>query len=272
MKAILLTAALALSAVTAWSQGMQDFNLANPDSVKPVQTGQRSAPQPLVIDIPPAGSSSGVLTNSEIVSMLKAGLPAEVVAAKIKTSRCDFDTATTVLTAMHAMGVPAQVLAAMVEAPRVEVEKGTNDGHIRVFVTDSQSWEVRGGSFGQGSGSAAWGPAGGSARSSFSSGAYSSGGARPQTMEIVKTFGERCPDLIVTNRPDNASYVVTLDHEGGKALIAHRNKIGVFNRQGDAIFSRSTIMLGDSVKDACQAIRADVSMRQAAGGISVAGN
>jgi len=83
-------------------------------------------------------------------------------------------------------------------------------------------------------------------------------------MEIVKTLGQRCPDLTVTNKPDNANYVVTLDHEGGKNLLSHHNKVAVFNRQGDAIFSGSTISLGDSVKDACQAIHADSSVKQVA--------
>jgi hypothetical protein len=47
---------------------------------------------------------------------------------------------------------------------------------------------------------------------------------------------------------------VTLDHEGGKGLLAHRNKIAVFNRNGDDIFSNSTRELGNAVKDACQAM------------------
>jgi hypothetical protein len=207
-------------------------------------------------------SKPSILTNSEVVFLVKSGLPADVVAAKVKVSACDFDTSTDTLNALHAQGIPSQVLAAMIEAPHAD--KMSDDGRTRIFVTDSQSWEVRGGSFGQGSGSAAWNDFGGSARSSFNSGSYSSGGARPQTMEITKTLGERCPDLIVTNKPENANYVVTLDHEGGKNPLSHHKKIAVFNRQGDAIFSRSTIMLGDSVKDACQVIHSDASVRQIA--------
>ncbi len=47
----------------------------------------------------------------------------------------------------------------------------------RVFVTDSESWQIVGGF------SAANGVATGAVK----------GGARPQTVEIVKTFAERCP-------------------------------------------------------------------------------
>lgn len=72
-----------------------------------------------------------------------------------------------------------------------------NNDHPRVFITDSQSWEVSGGGGGNW---AAFGQA-------------ASGGARPQTAEIVKTFGERCPDVITNNLHAKADYVVVLDHD-----------------------------------------------------------
>jgi len=108
----------------------------------------------------------------------------------------------------------------------------------RVFITDSESWEIAGASGG-------------------SNGAFAStvhGGARPQTAEIIKTFGERCPSVIVNNKQEKADFVVVLDHEGGKGIIRRRNKVAVFNRDGDAIVSRSTRSLGNSVQDACEAI------------------
>ena len=117
----------------------------------------------------------------------------------------------------------------------------------RVFVSDSQSWEMSGNA--------------GGANGTFA--AHSAGGARPQTAEIVKTFGERCPDVIVNNKPDKADYVVLLDHEGGKGLIKRDNKMAVFNKDGDSIVSHSTRSLGNSVKDACDAIMADWPSRAA---------
>jgi hypothetical protein len=93
----------------------------------------------------------------------------------------------------------------------------------RVFITDSSSWQ--------------WG-----------------NGARPQTAEIYKTFGHECPDVLITNKDERADYVVRLDHEGGKGWIRKDNKVAVFNRDGDMIFSRSTRSLGASVKSACRAI------------------
>src|ERR1700674_3840225 len=120
----------------------------------------------------------------------------------------------------------------------------TTTDSARVFVTDSESWSVSGQS-------------GGSAGAFASS---SSGGARPQTAEIIKTFGERCPQVKVNNKQDRADYIVVLDHEGGKSFLAHKNKVAVFNRvSGDSITSKSTLSLGGSVQEACEAITRDWS-------------
>lgn len=118
----------------------------------------------------------------------------------------------------------------------------------RIYITDSSSWEVGGGGVGVDGVGAASG----------------SGGARPQTAEIIKTFNQRCPNVIVTNRKEKADYVVLLDHEGGKNGINRDNKIAVFSQaSGDAIFSRSTRSLGNAVKDACPVIYRDFSRRAA---------
>jgi len=110
--------------------------------------------------------------------------------------------------------------------------------HPRVYVTDSKSWEMKAGVGGTADG---FGGAGG-------------GGDRPQTAEIIKTFNERCADVIINNNKDKADYIVLLDHEGGKDAISHDNKVVVFNRDGDAIMSKSTRLLGNAVKDACAVI------------------
>lgn len=119
-----------------------------------------------------------------------------------------------------------------------------SDGKTRVLVTDSQSWETRGG-----------GSAGGN-RNGWGGSSWQAGGARPQTAEIIKTLNQRCPELTVTSNLDRADFVLTLDHEGGKGALAHRNKVAVFNHDGDVIFSASTRELGNSVKDACHAMLA----------------
>ena len=128
---------------------------------------------------------------------------------------------------MNPPALPAQVLNS------ATLEKA------KVFIRDSESWQVSGSATG--------------ANGAFA--AYSRGGARPQTAEIIKTFGERCPEVIVNNREELADYIVLLDHEGGKGVLRHRNKVAVFGRvSGDVVVSHSTLSLGNSVKDACEAI------------------
>ena len=114
----------------------------------------------------------------------------------------------------------------------------------RVFITDSQSWEI----YGSGGGSnGSWGT-------------HTQGGARPQTAEIIKTFGERCHQVMVNNKQDFADYIVVLDHEGGKGVLRHKNKVAVFQKlSGDAVISHSTMSLGGSVQDACEGIVKDWS-------------
>jgi len=115
----------------------------------------------------------------------------------------------------------------------------------RVFVTDSQSWQMSGGFGGNSDG--------------FGGGM--SGGARPQTAEIIKTFGEKCKDCIVTIKKEKADYIVILEHEGGKGFVRKDNKFAIFNGDGDAIRSGSTRSLGNSVKDACDALQKDWSSK-----------
>lgn len=62
-------------------------------------------------------SSTTRLTNSGILKLVKAGLPADVVIAKIQTSACDFDTSPAALSRLKTAGVPDNVILAMVKAP-----------------------------------------------------------------------------------------------------------------------------------------------------------
>jgi hypothetical protein len=143
--------------------------------------------------------------------------------------------------AMFASSAQSASPAAQDNVPKTN--QGTADAdRARVFITDSQSWSIAGSAGG------ANGAYGGSM----------AGGARPQTAEIVKTFGERCPQVVTNNKQDRADYIVVLDHEGGKGVLRHKNKVAVFNRiTGDSIVSKSTLSLGGSVDDACNAITAD---------------
>lgn len=112
----------------------------------------------------------------------------------------------------------------------------------RIYITDSNSWEITGGFGGSDGGF----------------GGAVNGGARPQTAEIIKTFNERCPSFTITSKQDRADFTILLQHEGGKDLLKRDNKYVVYNKDGDVIASGSTRILGNAVKDACQAITEEI--------------
>jgi hypothetical protein len=115
----------------------------------------------------------------------------------------------------------------------------------RIFLEESNSWEM-------GGGAGAVGGTGGGAVS---------GGARPQTVELMKTFRERCPGVIITMDKAKADYVVVFDREGGKDLVRRDNKIAVFRNGGDLLHAGSTRSLGNAVKDACYVLLGPQAMK-----------
>ncbi|MGH8143270.1 MAG: hypothetical protein ACREU2_12225, partial [Steroidobacteraceae bacterium] len=185
---------------------------------------------------PKGQAQSIVLTNQDVVSMVKAGLPAEIIVPKIQRSSVSFDTSPAMLEKLKSDGIPDSVILAMVEASK-KVDKPSSSlassqptaverdslGNPRVYVSDSRSWLV----------------AGGVAANNGSAGGTVWGGSSPQTVEIIKTFGQRCPQTIVTSDRAKASYVVLFDRESYKGMLHRRDKIAVFRRNGDALFSDS---------------------------------
>lgn len=218
-----------------------------------------------------AAVGQSILDNAVIVKLVKAGVGEETVLGMISQQPGAYSLSADDLIALKKAGATDKIIAAMVvrngAGSPVAVKEGQqavvttphplpppgpqasgyepSSGQVRVYVSDSQSWEMRGGwSAGR------WGGSG-----------YQAGGARPQTAEIIKTFNQRCSDVTVTNNVAKADFAVTLDHEGGKGYLRRRNKIVVFDRSGDAIFSDSTRAPGSSVKDACEAILRSAASR-----------
>ncbi len=186
------------------------------------------------------GQSEKILTNDDVLELIDAGLSSDLIVTMIETSRSDFDTDLTTILELKKAEVPDQVLQAMVKsAAAPKPYDPTADNQLLIYVSDSDSWSMTGGFAGGGSGAAG----------------VSTGGARPQTAEIIKTFGERCPDLKATMEKKKADYFVILDHEGGKGALRVDNKVVVFDSAGIGVYSGSTRMLGNAVKDACNAIR-----------------
>ena len=56
------------------------------------------------------------LRNADILTMVKAKLPSDLILKKIETSRCYFDTFPTVLAELKYKGVPDSIISAMIDA------------------------------------------------------------------------------------------------------------------------------------------------------------
>jgi hypothetical protein len=213
------------------------------------------------------------LNNDSVIKMVKMGFPEDMIVNAINRSPGAYDTSVMGIVALEKAGVGTKAVSAMVlkdtppaqpSAPapaaappqtvpaanvpssaRTPAEtpaatpSSTPAERPRVFITDSSSWEM---------------PRGVGGSSSAFAGT-SIGGARPQTAEIIKTFGQRCPSIVINSSAQASDYVVELDHEGGKGLLAHKDKVAVFvQTTGDSIFSKSKLSVGGSVQDACDSI------------------
>ena len=110
----------------------------------------------------------------------------------------------------------------------------------RVFITETTAP--------QGSGDASVGDASGSL-------AFT-GGNSPQNVEVIRAFARYCPAVVVTANRDKADYVVQFDHEAINPTtpFVHGNKVAVFDKNEDLIYSNATRILSNAVKGACTAL------------------
>lgn len=191
-----------------------------------------------------AQNTQGTLTNMRVANLVRSGVSTPEILRIIGSApQVSFDlrpgstdnllkagVSEDVIKAMAAResgsstttAAPAKAAAALATPP---------SGKLRVFVEDSNdSWSFSASRhFGQGS-------------------------THPQTVEVMKTFGESCPNLIVTDRPDKADYVVRFERESMKGLRKH-NKFAAFNKDGDMVYSASTRALGNAVRGFCSSLR-----------------
>ena len=89
-------------------------------------------------------SGAAALTNKDILEMLKSGLTAEIVIAKIKSSPGKFDTTPTALAELKTAGVPDAVIMAMVQGPNETTPvPGTAGPEVEVKVPDGTEIEIQ---------------------------------------------------------------------------------------------------------------------------------
>ena len=66
----------------------------------------------------PTQTAANVLTNKDVLDMLKVGLASEIIIAKIKSSACNFDTSPSALEELKTAGATDSVILAMIQVPR----------------------------------------------------------------------------------------------------------------------------------------------------------
>jgi hypothetical protein len=81
---------------------------------------------------PKSQSVSPALTNKDVLDMIKAGLAADIIVAKIKSSETNFDTTPGALAELKAANVPDNVILAMVKGPAPATEAAPADGVVNV--------------------------------------------------------------------------------------------------------------------------------------------
>ena len=110
----------------------------------------------------------------------------------------------------------------------------------RVFITESQALNVTNDA------------AAGDSKSALSL----TGGNTPQSLDVIKSFTQRCPEVLVTGDREKADYLVRLDHEAVNPTtpFLRGNKVAVFDKSSDLVYSSSARILGNVVKGACAAI------------------
>ena len=98
---------------------------------------------PLRLAAQDAKTTQSALTNQDVVDLVKTGLSADIIVAKIKTSACRFDTSTAALKGLKETGVPDAVILAMVDpsnktagtadAPKSDAAANSGFAYVRVY-------------------------------------------------------------------------------------------------------------------------------------------
>lgn len=79
------------------------------------------------------------MTNGDVLMMVKAKLPTDVIIEKINTSDCNFDTFPSVLAELKYRGVPDQILMAMIKAPHGSRKLTLSTGNSSPAATKSET-------------------------------------------------------------------------------------------------------------------------------------
>jgi hypothetical protein len=81
-------------------------------------------------------------------------------------------------------------------------------------------------------------------------------GTSPENIEVMKSFQKECPGLVITGSREKADFVVRFDRESPNPTtpFVKGNKVAIFDRNDDLVYSGSARYLGSAVKGACSAV------------------
>lgn len=85
-----------------------------------------------------------------------------------------------------------------------------------------------------------------------------SGQTSAENIEVMKAFQRYCPSVVVTSDREKADFIVRLDREPPSPVtpFVRGNKVAVFNRDADLVYSFSSRTLQPAVKGSCAAMLA----------------
>lgn len=81
--------------------------------------------------------AQSIITNENVIEMVKSGLSAEVIKAKIKSSEINFDTSTEALKKLSEANVPESVVVAMIEQEQSQKQNAKQEKKDTSKVSDS---------------------------------------------------------------------------------------------------------------------------------------
>ena len=81
-------------------------------------------------------------------------------------------------------------------------------------------------------------------------------GVSPESIEVMKSFLKECPGVTITRNREKADFIVRFDREGPSPVtpFVKGNKVAVFDRKDDLVYSDSARYLSGAVKGACSAL------------------
>jgi len=164
--------------------------------------------------------AKGILTNHDVVTLANAGFSEGFILEMIATSPTKFDLTADAMADLAKNGITEDIIRAMrnrglkLQLPG-EHQQTANSKATRVFVeTGSHS--------------------------------------QSQAAEVTKTFERNCPGFSITNRQEEAAFVVVLER-GRPKWFRSQSKMTVFDQSGDTILNTSTHDLSDAVRGFCAA-------------------